>query len=285
MRVTTTTINGVVYSRENEAVFLVPVTKLGNFRASDLPNNSSMHPTEIDLNDIDLYFNVTNGNSPGDGVEYYSIFILFSIETDNYQEGTRRIHQIVNAISSITSEKYLDNPRIEVHQLENNIWKHLVTYSIYGEEAGNIEIKVLADQIISTFNNLKPSFQVFLCHSSEDKSIVEQFANKLKSSQSYVWFDKWEIKVGDSIVEKINDGLDTMTHIVIFLSKVSVNKPWVKKELSSALMRKLKDNSVKVMPVKIDDVDIPTIICDIKYADCTGNLQSGFDQLINDIIN
>ncbi|OGL54714.1 MAG: hypothetical protein A3G31_05635 [Candidatus Schekmanbacteria bacterium RIFCSPLOWO2_12_FULL_38_15] len=121
--------------------------------------------------------------------------------------------------------------------------------------------------------------------SSEDKFIVEQFANRLKSSKSYVWFDKWEIKVGDSIVEKINEGLDTMTHLIIFLSKASVNKPWVKKELSSALMRKLRDNSVQVMPVKIEDVNIPIIISDMKYADCTADLESGFSQLLNDILN
>lgn len=150
---------------------------------------------------------------------------------------------------------------------------------------GSIIIKDVIDLMTSALKNIKPSIQVFLCHSSEDKEIVEQFALRLKSSKNYVWFDKWEIKVGDSIVEKINDGLNTMTHLVIFLSKGSVEKPWVKKELSSALMRKLSDNSVKVMPIKIDNVNIPTIISDIKYADCSDDLESGFDQLINDIVN
>ncbi|MGD1046638.1 MAG: toll/interleukin-1 receptor domain-containing protein [Bacteroidota bacterium] len=285
MKIIKTIINGIEYSRDNsEGVFLVPVSKLGAFRPIDLPNSSSLHPTEIDFKDIDLYFSVTNANAPGD-IENCSIFLLFSIDTQNYQEGSKRIYQIVNAISAISSKNYLDTPRIGVDQLENNIWKHYVTYMMSDKGAGNIIVKELADRLVLTLNNLKSTTQVFLCHSSEDKVIVEQFANRLKSSKHYVWFDKWEIKVGDSIVEKINDGLDTMTHLIIFLSKASVNKPWVKKELSSALMRKLKDNSVKVMPIKIDNTDIPTIISDIKYADCTEDLESGFNQLINDIIN
>lgn len=285
MRKSKTIINGIEYSRDNsEHVFLVPVSKLGNFRASDLPNTSSLHPTEIDLKDVQLYFSVTKGNAPGDH-DYYSVFILFSIETEEYQDGSRRIHQIVEAITPISSTNYLDTPRIGVDQLENNVWRHHVSYMMSEREAGDIIIKELADQLVSTLNNLKPTIQAFLCHSSEDKVIVEQFANRLKSSKHYVWFDKWEIKIGDSIVEKINNGLGGMTHLIIFLSKASVNKPWVKKELSSALMRKLKDNSVKIMPIKIDDTDIPPIISDIKYADCTEDLESGFQQLISDIVN
>ncbi len=281
MLVETAVINGIKYIKdENEHVFLVPVTKLGDFRAIDLPSQSSLHVTGIDLNDLSLYFSVVHG---GNG--YASIFILFSIQCNDYSEGSRRIHETVNAIATIASPNYLDTPRIGADQNDDNMWKHYVTYSFDEELSCKIIVRELAEQIIYALTNAKPSIQAFLCHSSEDKHIVEQFAYRLRSTKSYVWFDKWEIKVGDSIVEKINEGLEKMTHLIIFLSKSSVNKPWVKKELSSALMRKLEDNSVRVMPIKINECDIPVIIKDIKYADCTEDFESGFSQLIADITN
>jgi len=53
---------------------------------------------------------------------------------------------------------------------------------------------------------------VFLSHSSEDKKIVEKIANNLTQYDLPLFFDQWEIKVGDSIVDKINLFL-----IVLFL--------------------------------------------------------------------
>jgi hypothetical protein len=134
-------------------------------------------------------------------------------------------------------------------------------------------------------NRFKTSrVRAFLCHSSEDKPIVEKIANRIRSNGSIVWFDKWEIKAGDSIVEKINAGLEDMTHLLLFVSKSSINKPWVKKELSVGIMRKLKDNSVKVIPVLLDKVDLPMIISDIKYANCIAKTEQNFDELIEVLI-
>ena len=127
--------------------------------------------------------------------------------------------------------------------------------------------------------------KAFLCHSSQDKDVVEAFANKLLSRKASVWYDKWDIKPGESIVQKVNDGLSEMTHLVIFLSKHSVKSHWVQNELSSGLMRKLSDSSVRIIPIMLDEVEIPTIINHIKYADCVHNRDSGFDELIDILVS
>lgn len=287
MRVMKTTINGIEYSRDNtEHVFLVPKSKLGNYRAKYLPNHSSLHVMELnDFDGVDLHLSVTNGNAPGQ-TDHYSIFLMFSIETEEFNDGHNKIGNIAKTIASISFKGYLDNPEITTEEnIEEKRWRHYLTYYMCSEETGNFVLQELINLLFSAWENRKPPIKVFLCHSSADKQVVEQFANRLKLAGSHVWFDKWEIKVGDSIVDKINEGLETMTHLVIFLSNSSTNKPWVKKEISSALMRKLENNSVKVMPIKIDEVKIPTIISDIKYADCTEDLESGFNQLINDLLN
>ena len=49
---------------------------------------------------------------------------------------------------------------------------------------------------------------VFICHASEDKSdIIKPLITAFKRESISYWYDKEEIKWGDSIIEKVNDGL------------------------------------------------------------------------------
>ena len=45
----------------------------------------------------------------------------------------------------------------------------------------------------------------------------------------HVWYDELELNVGDSIVEKINQGIKESKFMVVVLSKSSVDKLWCKK--------------------------------------------------------
>lgn len=120
----------------------------------------------------------------------------------------------------------------------------------------------------------------FISYSSKDKKFAEKLANELNQNGLPIFFDKWEIKVGDSIVEKIDSALGKMTDLILILSKVSVKSNWVKKELSSALVKKLKDNSVRILPVLKERCEVPPIIVDLKYADFTDAYETGFVDLI-----
>lgn len=127
---------------------------------------------------------------------------------------------------------------------------------------------------------MTPDVHLFVCHASEDKSTALAFADFLRERGTDVWLDQWEIRVGDSIVQKINDALSEATHLAILLSSVSVTKPWVRRELSSALMRQLTDSSVSVLPLVLDDCAIPAILADIRFADCRRDRESGFSEAL-----
>ena len=51
-------------------------------------------------------------------------------------------------------------------------------------------------------------YDVFLSHSSKDKAVVRAVAERLRKDGVRVWFDEWEIKAGDSIPAKIEEGLE-----------------------------------------------------------------------------
>lgn len=100
--------------------------------------------------------------------------------------------------------------------------------------------------------------KVFVSHATEDKeTFVEEFSRKLRSDGIDAWLDKWEMKPGDSLVDKIfEEGIKNANAVIIVLSKISVQKPWVKEELNAAFIKRLKEKT-KLIPILIDDCEIP----------------------------
>ena len=100
--------------------------------------------------------------------------------------------------------------------------------------------------------------KVFVCHASEDKErFVLDFATKLRSKGIDAWVDKWEILPGDSLINKIFDeGIRNAMAVIVVLSKYSVTKPWVREELNASMVKKIQGSS-KVIPIVIDDCQIP----------------------------
>jgi hypothetical protein len=124
------------------------------------------------------------------------------------------------------------NPHISTHARGNEV---LVNSYVHLDFPHSPDILV-RDAILPftrSFERLsRPDIRVFICHASEDKPNARAVATHLRELGSEVWFDEWEIRVGDSIVQKISGALGVATHLVILLSHYSVSKPWVNKELS-----------------------------------------------------
>jgi hypothetical protein len=121
---------------------------------------------------------------------------------------------------------------------------------------------------------------LFISHASEDKEIAEKIFVDLKKRGIQSWFDKYEIFIGDSIVEKVSSGLESSTELIILLSKNSVEKKWVKKELNTVIMNKLNGKEVRILPVKIDDCVIPQLLVEYKYSD----FKNGYEACIYEIV-
>ena len=77
--------------------------------------------------------------------------------------------------------------------------------------------------------------KAFLSHTSVDKDLVGLVHKKLTASNA--WYDAANIENGESIPEKINEGLRIATHYVLFWSENAKNSPWVKAELNAAFVR------------------------------------------------
>jgi len=91
---------------------------------------------------------------------------------------------------------------------------------------------------------------VFLCHASEDKAvIVEPLVIALKDRGLSYWYDNAEITWGDSITEKVNDGLIKSRYVLVVLSPEFMKKRWPQRELYSALNIEVSTGEVRVLPL------------------------------------
>jgi hypothetical protein len=110
--------------------------------------------------------------------------------------------------------------------------------------------------------------KAFVSHATLDHPFAEKFAADLRANGVDAWFSKWEIKPGDSIRAKIEEGLEGCEYFIIVLSRNSISRPWVQTELDAATIRKLSGKVRKIIPVKIEDCgDLPPTLASLLWED------------------
>ena len=97
---------------------------------------------------------------------------------------------------------------------------------------------------------------VFICHASEDKpGVVVPLVDAFEKANISYWYDKAEIKWGDSITKKVNEGLRISHFVIVVISKAFLSKNFPQTELYSTLTREISSGEVKILPliVKYND--------------------------------
>ena len=117
--------------------------------------------------------------------------------------------EILNIQQQITKEVE------ERHKLSLHLFDRFTPLDI--ETAGNTTEKI---------------YDVFISHASEDKDdFVRPFATLLKEKGLEVWFDEFELRIGDKLRRKIDDGLRKSRYGIVVLSNSFFSKEWPQKEL------------------------------------------------------
>lgn len=131
------------------------------------------------------------------------------------------------------------------------------------------------------------SSMVFLSHSSKDKSKVDEIFNEVEKSDIRVWYDKYEIKPGDSITDKINDGLDSSDVGIICISNNFLNSSsgWTKSELNYFIQRRMRSGKKDFICLNFDvpHDELPPLVQDYKYIDMEE--KDAIDTLIGSLKN
>ena len=76
---------------------------------------------------------------------------------------------------------------------------------------------------------------IFLCHNGADKAWVEALAEQIESETDdgsdtgrrlRVFYDKWDIDLGQNVVLRINEGLEKARFVAVIISPDSLKAPW-----------------------------------------------------------
>lgn len=121
---------------------------------------------------------------------------------------------------------------------------------------------------------------VFISYRSADHAEAERLAAELRAHGHDVWLDTWELHVGDSVVQKMNDGLAGAAYLVLCFSPNSSVSPWQEREWMSALHRQVSGKGVRLLPVRLTGGEAPAILADIKHVDLTAGWPEGVQALL-----
>lgn len=99
------------------------------------------------------------------------------------------------------------------------------------------------------FDHEERDYDVFISHASEDKDeVVRPLAIALKSQGLSVWYDEFEMKIGDSLRRKIDLGLANSRFGIVVLSKDFIRKGWTNYELDGIITKSVTGEQV-VLPI------------------------------------
>ena len=127
--------------------------------------------------------------------------------------------------------------------------------------------------------------KAFLSYSFDDRNIAERIARTLMASGIDVWWAEWEMKAGDSLRQRIDEGLTGCTHFLVLLTAGSLQKPWVNQEMDAGLVRRI-DGQARFIALRsgLSASDLPPLLSGmlspaIEDADFDASIRN----LVNDI--
>lgn len=90
---------------------------------------------------------------------------------------------------------------------------------------------------------------VFICHASEDKDgLVRDLAHSLRGEGLTVWYDEFEMQIGDSLRRKIDAGIATCRFGLVVFSPAFFAKNWSQYELDGLVSREMTGKQI-ILPL------------------------------------
>ena len=113
-------------------------------------------------------------------------------------------------------------------------------------------------------------YDVALSFAGEDRHHAERLAELLRAEEYSVFYDEYELAKlwgKDLYVYLSSVYKDQAEYCVMFLSEYYAQKVWTNHERESAQARAFEENREYILPVRLDDTEIPRILPTVGYLD------------------
>jgi hypothetical protein len=127
--------------------------------------------------------------------------------------------------------------------------------------------------------------RVFLSYNKANVAVARSVGAHLLLAGVKVWFDEWEIRAGDSIPGRLNEGLQGFDTFLVLWSTHACRSNWVRKELNTAIMQALQDETsqTRIIPCRLDTTPLPPLIQDLRAVDFREQ-KEGIKALLSELI-
>jgi hypothetical protein len=106
-----------------------------------------------------------------------------------------------------------------------------------------------SDYLPDHSDEIEKEYDVFISHASEDKEdVVRPLAHALKQEGLKVWYDEFELKIGDSLRRKIDKGLANSKFGIVVLSKAFIRKGWTNYALDGIITKAVSGEQI-ILPI------------------------------------
>lgn len=103
--------------------------------------------------------------------------------------------------------------------------------------------------VVEDAAEISKQYDFFISHASEDKDdIVRDLADALVGRNIKVWYDEFELKIGDSLRKSIDKGLTNSKYGIVILSPSFIKKNWTEYELNGMVAREMDGHKV-ILPI------------------------------------
>jgi len=99
-------------------------------------------------------------------------------------------------------------------------------------------------------------YDVFLSHSSKDKPVVRELANRLKKDKLRVWFDESDSLSPRERAGVREEALDHSRVLVLCMSANAFGSEWAQLEASTFRFRDPLNQERRFIPLRLDEVRI-----------------------------
>lgn len=204
------------------------------------------------------------------------------------------------AILKTAMETVAEHIKEQIGSIRNPETGEFPTIVVMGDSLDNLSCKVegspellslvkerLGDDdkiaLVETTHSHEGPPQAFLSYGWEDRELAEKIAQALQGNGIDTWWAEWCIGAGDSLRQKIDEGLGGCTHFIVLLTPTSLTKPWVNQEMDAGLVRKIRDQC-KFIPIRHDLAaeKLPPLLSGVLAPEMS-DFDAGIKQLINDI--
>lgn len=127
----------------------------------------------------------------------------------------------------------------------------------------------------------KRDMKVFISYTQQDKNHAELIADRLRQAGHDVWYDEWKLRVGDNLIEKINQGLKETDALLVIISENSLRSKWVMHEFSALAFGELSTKNRRIIPVLVDKSTVPEYLARYFYVDLSERPEQGINRIVD----